>query len=410
MDLVTLLLAATAVSALYMAWSIGANDVANAMGTSVGSGALTLGQALLAAAIFELAGAVLFGASVTETIADGIVSLKRIDATPVTVAAGLTGCLLSAAAWLHYATRRGWPVSTTHAIVGSVLGFGLIMGGPSAVDWTTVGAIGVSWLVSPILGGAVAWSLFRFIQRGILQSPRPARGLLTLGPAAVAVMVAIPVFAVLTDPRPPLALDTSAELAALAALGAAVLAAALTRTVLGRRLRAGRDRDAATERLFQALQAVTACFIAFAHGSNDVANAVGPMAAVFATMAGSVTDSVAIPMNVLLLGAVGILLGLATYGFRVMATIGREITQLTAAHGFAAELAAALTIVVASELGLPVSTTQVLVGAVVGVGLSRSLGALNLSVLRAIALSWLSTVPVTAALAAALAALARWLL
>ena len=410
MDLVTLLLAATAVSALYMAWNIGANDVANAMGTSVGSGALTLRQALLAAAIFELAGAVFFGASVTETIADGIVSLPAIEGDEVLLAAGLTGCLIAASIWLHFATRQGWPVSTTHAIVGAVLGFGLVLGGPGAVDWGIVGAITVGWLISPVLGGVVAWALFRFIQRGILQSARPARGLLSFGPLAVFVMVAIPTHALLRDPRPPLAPDLPLATAGPIALAVGVLAALATRLVLARRLRSGPDRAGTAERLFQSLQVVTACFIALAHGSNDVANAVGPMAAVFAAMGGTLTESVAIPMNVLLLGAVGIILGLATFGFRVMATIGREITQLTAAHGFAAELGAALTIVVASELGLPVSTTQVLVGAVVGVGLSRSLGALNLRVLREIVFSWVSTVPVTAALAAIFAALARALL
>ncbi len=221
-----------------------------------------------------------------------------------------------------------------------------------------------------------------------------------LGPAAVFVMLAVPGFALLVDPRPPLMLDWRWIHAAPVALGGGVAGAIVTRLWLGRQLRDGRHRTA--DRLFVRLQVVTACFIALAHGSNDVANAVGPMAGVFAAVGGQLSDSIAVPMNLLLIGAVGIVLGLATFGFRVMATIGREITELTAAHGFAAELSAALTIVVASELGLPVSTTQVLVGAVVGVGLSRSIGAINLKVVREIAFSWVSTVPVTAALAAAL--------
>jgi PiT family inorganic phosphate transporter len=400
MDFVTLLLAAAAVSALYMAWNIGANDVANAMGTSVGSGALTLRQALFVAAIFELAGAVFFGSTVTETIADGIVGVSTLPLEPSTVAAGLTCCLISGAVWLHFATQRGWPVSTTHAIVGAVLGFGLVAGGPAAVDWSVVGAIALGWVISPLLGGLAAWSLFRLIQRRVLQAPRPARGLLLLGPAAVFVMLAVPTFALTVDPRPPLALGWRWTFAAPVALGAGLAGAIVTRLWLGRELRDGRHRTA--DRLFVRLQVVTACFIALAHGSNDVANAVGPMAGVFAALSGELSDSIAIPMNLLLIGAVGIVLGLGTFGFRVMATIGREITELTAAHGFAAELSAALTIVVASELGLPVSTTQVLVGAVVGVGLSRSIGAINMKVVREIAFSWISTVPVTAALAAAL--------
>lgn len=400
MDFVTLLLAAAAVSALYMAWNIGANDVANAMGTSVGSGALTLRQALVAAAVFELAGAVFFGSTVTETIADGIVGISTLPVEPRTVAAGLTCCLISGAVWLHFATQRGWPVSTTHAIVGAVLGFGLVAGGPEAIDWSVVGTIALGWIVSPILGGLAAWSLFRLIQRRILQAPRPARGLLVLGPVAVFVMVSVPAFALGADPRPPLALGWPWTLAAPAALGAGLVGALVTRIWLGQQLREGRHRTA--DRLFGRLQIVTACFIALAHGSNDVANAVGPMAGVFAALGGQLSDSITVPMNLLLIGAVGIVLGLGTFGFRVMATIGREITELTAAHGFAAELSAALTIVVASEFGLPVSTTQVLVGAVVGVGLSRSIGAINLKVVREIAFSWVSTVPVTAALAAGL--------
>lgn len=408
MDFVTLLLAAAAVSALYMAWNIGANDVANAMGTSVGSGALTLRQALLAAGIFELAGAVFLGSTVTETVADGIVSISTLPVDAQTVAAGLTCCLMSAAVWLHFATERGWPVSTTHAIVGAVLGFGLVVGGPGAVDWSVVGTIALSWVVAPLLGGFVAYALFRTIRRHVLEAARPARGLLRIGPAAVFVMVAVPAFALLVDPRPPLALDQPWALAAPLALGAGLVGALITRAWLGRQLRDGRHR--AADRLFVRLQVVTACFIALAHGSNDVANAVGPMAGVFAALGGRLTDAVTVPMNLLLIGAVGIVLGLATFGFRVMATIGREITELTAAHGFAAELGAALTIVIASELGLPVSTTQVLVGAVVGVGLSRSIGAINLRVLRAIAFSWVSTVPVTAALAAALSFLVTRLL
>ena len=407
MDFITLLLAAAAVSALYMAWNIGANDVANAMGTSVGSGALTLRQALMAAATFELAGAVFFGSKVTETIADGIVSISSLPAEAPMVAAGLTCCLVSAAVWLHFATQRGWPVSSTHAIVGSVLGFGLVAGGPDAVDWSLVGTIALGWILSPLLGGVVAWLLFRSIQRRVLQAPRPARELLRRGPAAVFVMLTIPAYALLVAQRPPLALGQRWPLALPIALTAGVLGALLTRLWLGRQLRDGRQRT--PDRLFIRLQVVTACFIALAHGSNDVANAVGPMAGVFAALAGRMSDSITVPMNLLLIGAVGIVLGLATFGFRVMATIGRELTELTAAHGFAAELATALTIVVASELALPVSTTQVLVGAVVGVGLSRSIGAINLRVVRQIALSWLSTLPVTAALSATLTFLVRLL-
>jgi len=411
-DIVTLILAACALAGLYTAWNIGANDVANAMGTSVGSGALTLRQALVLAAIFELAGALLAGGNVTRTLSEGLVAPSAVANDAMLLAVGMTCCLIAASIWLHFATSFGWPVSTTQTIVGAMLGFGLWLGGNEGVQWPVLGRVAVSWIVSPLLGGLFAFQIITFLKRFVLGVADPVAALRRIGPLLVFVVVFAISFATVYQGVEPARLVQSTRASLLLAAGAGTLGAVVARVLLVRRaslLGEGAPTERA-ERLFLFLQVLTACYVAFAHGSNDVANAAGPMAAVFGAVRDGVTDEVHVPFNVLLIGAFGIVLGLGTYGFRVMATIGREITALTPSRGFAAELAAATTIIGASVLGLPVSTTHTLVGAVVGVGLARSLGALNLRVLRGIALSWLATIPVTAALAALLVSLASLLL
>ncbi len=412
MDLVSLVLAACALAGLYTAWNIGANDVANAMGTSVGSGALTLRQALVVAAVFELAGALLAGGNVTETVSERIVAPGALGRDPMLLAVGMTCCLLSASAWLHFATSSGWPVSTTQTVVGAVLGFGLWVGGGDGIQWSTLGRIAASWVLSPLLGGLIAFQLIAFLKRFVLGVPDPVRALQRIGPALVFVVAFGLVFATVFEGVESARFAMRTRDALLLACGLGLVSALLARILLVRRvslLGEGSPAERA-ERLFLFLQVLTACYVAFAHGSNDVANAAGPMAAVFGAVRDGVVGDVEVPFNVLLIGAFGIVLGLGTYGFRVMATIGREITALTPSRGFAAELAAASTIIGASVLGLPVSTTHTLVGAVVGVGLARSLGALNLRVLRGIVLSWLATIPFTAGLAALLVSLASLLL
>jgi PiT family inorganic phosphate transporter len=410
-DIVTLILAACALAGLYTAWNIGANDVANAMGTSVGSGALTLRQALVLAAIFELAGALLAGGNVTRTLSEGLVAPSAVANDAMLLAVGMTCCLIASSIWLHFATSFGWPVSTTQTIVGAVMGFGLWLAGSDGVQWPVLGRVAVSWIVSPLLGGLLAFQIITFLKRFVLGVADPVAALRRIGPFLVFVVVFALSFATAYrgEPAPPL---MRTQDALLLATGAGFVAALVARVLLVRRaslLGEGAPTERA-ERLFLFLQVLTACYVGSAHGSTDVATAAGPMAAVFGAVRDGVTDEVVVPFNVLLIGAFGIVLGLGTYGFRVMATIGREITALTPSRGFAAELAAATTIIGASVLGLPVSTTHTLVGAVVGVGLARSLGALNLRVLRGIALSWLATIPVTAALAALLVSLASLLL
>lgn len=411
MDLTTVILTVASLGGLYMAWTIGANDVANAMGTSVGSGALTLRGAIIVAAIFEFGGAMLVGGSVTDTIRKGIVDVGAIGSDSTVVAIGMTCCLLAAALWLNLATYAGWPVSTTHSIVGAVVGFGVAAGGADAVDWGTIGNIAASWVVSPVMGGIIGYSVFVLIRGTILSKDDPLSELTRWGPIFVFPIIGILSLSAVFKGLKPLNLDLPFGPAVLAAIGLGLLAS-FAAVPLFRRFAATRPEGqeanlARTERAFMVLQVMTACFVAFAHGSNDVANAVGPLAAVFGAVREGVTETVQVPYRVLLIGAVGIVVGLATYGYKIMATIGKKITELTPSRGFSAEFAAATTIVFASKLGLPVSTTHTLVGAVIGVGFGRSIGAINLKVLRGIFASWFITVPFTAILAAILFVIAR---
>ncbi|MGB3053092.1 MAG: inorganic phosphate transporter [Polyangiales bacterium] len=414
MEPTTIVLAVAAIAGLYMAWNIGANDVANAMGTSVGSGALTIRRAIIVAAIFEFGGAMLVGGTVTQTIRKGIVDLDALGGDPMVIAIGMTCCLIAAAIWLNIATYAGWPVSTTHSIVGAVVGFGLVAGGFSAVNWLTMAKIAASWVISPLLGGLLGFLGFVFIKRRILNVDRPLLALRGWGPIMVFPIFAILTLSVLFKGLKPLKLDLafgpSLGIAVAAGLLASMVSVPLLRrfTVIASEDRA--DSMHRAERVFLVLQIMTACFVAFAHGSNDVANAVGPMAAVLGATSGELGAKVAVPYRVLLIGAVGIVIGLATYGYKIMATIGKKITELTPSRGFAAEFGAATTIVMASKLGLPVSTTHTLVGAVIGVGFARGIGAINTKVVTGIVASWFITVPFTALLAAGLFVIGRlWL-
>ncbi len=415
MDPTTLLMGVATLVGLYMAWNIGANDVANAMGTSVGSGALTLKRAVIVAAVFEFSGSLLVGGTVTKTIRKGIVDVHMFDGEPLALALGMSGALLAAAIWLNFSSWKGWPVSTTHSIVGAVTGFGIAAGGLQAVNWTVMAKVVASWFVSPFVGGLIGFLVFRFVQARILTVERPLLALRGWAPFLVFPVFAVLTLAMLFKGLKPLKLDFPFTQALGLALGVGVLGAAVSvPMVRGVAQRGARDETEAqlqrTERVFLALQVLTACFVAFAHGSNDVANAVGPMSAAFGALHEGVKEKVEVPLSLLLVGGVGIVVGLATYGYKVMATIGRQITELTPSRGFAAEFAAASTIVLASKLGMPVSTTHTLVGSVVGVGLARSMGALNFGVLRGIVASWFITVPFAALLSAVFYLVGRALL
>jgi PiT family inorganic phosphate transporter len=388
----------------FMAWGVGANDVANAMGTSVGSRALTIKQAILIAMVFEFAGAYLAGGQVTETIKSGIVDADLIP--PELMVLGMMSALLAAGTWLLIASTRGWPVSTTHSIVGAVIGFAAVGVSMDAVNWSGVGPIVASWVVSPVLSGTIAFGLFVSVQKLIIDTDEPflnAKRFVPLYMFATGFMVSI---MTLTKGLKHIGLDLSSTEGFLLATGVGVMVMLLGIALLSRiKIDVEADKDfhyASVEKVFAVLMIFTACSMAFAHGSNDVANAVGPLAAIVGVIQSggeAVGAKAALPAWVLLLGAVGIVIGLATYGYKVIATIGKQITELTPSRGFAAELATATTVVGASAIGLPVSTTHTLVGAVLGVGLARGIGALNLGVIGKIFMSWLITLPVGAALA-----------
>ncbi len=316
----------------------------------------------------------------------------------------MLAALTAAGTWLIVASRLGWPVSTTHAIVGAIAGFGMVALGWSAVEWGELGRIVSSWVVSPILSGTLAIVIFTLTRRLILDHDDPVRQLQRWGPLYVFAVIAVIGMVTLFKGLKNLKLDFSLGEAmlitgVLGALGASIA------WLLLRRLRPDPAADksfhfATVERMFAALQVMSACAVAFAHGSNDVANAIGPMAAVLGTVGGTVVEAEApVPGWILLVGGAGIVVGLSTLGYRVMATIGQRITELTPTRGYAAEFATAVTILLASQLGLPVSTTHTLVGAVLGVGLARGIGALDFRVIGTIVLAWVVTIPVGAVLA-----------
>lgn len=390
----------------FMAWGVGANDVANAMGTSVGSKALTLIQAIIIAAIFEAAGALLAGGQVTNTIRSQIIDASLFANNPQVLIYGMLASLLAAGSWLIIATRFGWPVSTTHSIVGAVIGFGIIELGVDSIYWYQVINIVLSWIVTPIISGVIAYFLFRSVQMLIFDSETPVRNARRYVPAyiflAALVLTLVTLFSGLKHLGLNLSVDQNILLAIVLSLGIALLGALYLHFI---HTRNGEIEDhpnfSALEKIFGVLMLFTACAMAFAHGSNDVANAIGPLAAVYGIVksGGFVLAESKIPFWVMGLGAVGIVSGLAMYGYKVIATIGSEITQLTPSRGFAAQLATASTVVIASGLGLPISTTQTLVGAVLGVGFARGIGALNLSVVRNIFMSWIITLPAGAVFA-----------
>ena len=387
-----------AVFGLFMAWGIGANDVANAMATSVGSKALTIKQAILVAAVFEFAGAFLAGGQVTSTIRKGIIDASAVEGNPELLIFGMLAALLSAAVWLLIASRKGWPVSTTHSIVGAIVGFAVVGIGVDSVYWSKVSTIAASWVVSPMLSGFLAFFIFMSVQKLILATKDPLKNARKYVPVYIFAVGFILALVTMLKGLKHIGLDLSYFQSFMVAV-----ASGLTTMSIGifaiRRIKIDPDvepdfRFANVEKIFGVLMVFTACGMAFAHGSNDVANAVGPVAAIVSIVkTGVVAQQSSLATWILLLGAVGIVLGLATYGWRVIRTVGKNITELTPSRGFAAELAAASTVVIASGTGLPVSTTHTLVGAVLGVGIARGIGALNLRVVRNIMLSWIITLP-----------------
>ena len=390
--------------AFYMAWAIGANDVANAVGTSVGSGALTLMGAVVVAGIFEFAGAYLVGGHVTNTVRKGLLDLSIVGAEPELLMFGMLGALAAAATLLVAATYFGLPVSTTHAIVGAIVGFGVVSFGADAVSWSTVFKIVLSWISSPLLGGVFGYAIFRLASSLILDREDPLESSRRYGPLFFFVVFftigLVTLFKGLKNLNLDFELGEATLLAALFGVAGALVGRFFASRTIQKsaREKAGtenRDSYAQVERVFVLLQILTACAMCFAHGSNDVANAIGPLAAVVSVIRdGGLADKAAVEPWMLAVGGLGIVIGLGTWGYRVIETVGSRITELTPSRGFAAQLGAALTIVLASRTGIPVSTTHILVGAVLGVGMARGIGALDLGVVGRIMASWVATLPI----------------
>lgn len=455
----TILMITVLIVSFYMAWNIGANDVSNAMGTSVGSGALTLTKAIIIAALLEFSGAFLLGSNVSQTMQSGIVNPLTFTYNPSLFLYGMVSSLLATSVWLQIASYFGWPVSTTHAIVGAILGFGLVIGGADAIKWSEVGSIALSWIISPALSALFAYIIFSILQKRILYALNPvaatkkllpflislvfitftisvlagglknlALKLTPLNVFAIALVIGILVYfislffiqkvhlpsgmAMRNKPNYSLQLFSlnktlkHLQRVRLASEGSAkdeitsILAKIkhLTETLnKDSQKYATHSQYEIVEKLFGFLQILSASYVAFAHGANDVANAIGPaIAALDVIKTKTVILNPTVPVWLLALGGAGIVIGLATWGWRVIQTIGKKITELTPTRGFSAEFGAAITILIASKLGLPISTTHCIVGAVLGVGLARGISALNLRTLRDIALSWIVTIPSSA--------------
>jgi PiT family inorganic phosphate transporter len=387
-----------------MAWGIGANDVANAMATSVGSKALTIKQAILVAAVFEFLGAVLAGGEVTDTVRKGIVDADLLSGSPELLVYGMLAALLAAGTWLFIASKNGWPVSTTHSIVGAIVGFAAAGIGVDAVQWGKVVTIVMSWVASPLTAGFIAYLIYLTVQKLILRQDDPLAKAKRYVPVyiflAAFTITLVTILKGLSHVGLDISLVDAYLLATAIAVGIAIIGAFAIRRIQPDKKAEKRQHFYTVERVFGVLMVVTACGMAFAHGSNDVANAIGPLAAVVSVaQTGVITAKSGLPIWVLMLGGGGIVIGLATYGRHVIATVGKKITQLTPSRGFAAELAAATTIVIASGTGMPISTTHTLVGAVLGVGLARGIEAIDLRVVARILVSWVVTIPAGAFLA-----------
>lgn len=390
----------------FMAWGVGANDVANAMGTSVGARAITIKQAILIAMVFEFAGAYLAGGAVTSTIRSEIIDIEKAGFadSPELLVYGMLSSLLAAGIWLLIASRNGWPVSTTHSIVGAIVGFAMVGISVDSVVWSQVWAIVASWIISPLCSGIIAFFLFRSVQKLVLETDDPFHNAKKYVPYYIFLVGFVISMMTLVKGLSHVGLDLSFAQSVLIAIGFGVIVMVIgafsLRSITVVALESRSFHFASVERVFGVLMIFTACSMAFAHGSNDVANAIGPLASVVGVVqSGGIFEAQSqLPLWILLLGGLGIVVGLATWGYKVMATIGRNITELTPSRGFAAELAAATTVVVASGTGIPISTTHTLVGAVLGVGIARGIGAINMSVVGRIFLSWVITLPVGAGL------------
>ena len=395
---------------LYGAINIGANDVANSMATSVASGALTIKQAVMIAAVFDVFGAVLVGAHVANTIRKGLVDPIHFVNVPNLFMLGMLAAVAGSALWVNIATLFHMPVSTTHAIIGGVLGFGLVSVGTSAINWTVVGYVVLSWIISPIFGGAISFVIFTIIKNYILSSSEPIKKAQRLGPYFVAIVFFVLTLAIIYKGLKNLHLDLPFLKAILISLLVGLVGFVAGSALIRQYREKDTDPYFQVEQLASPLQVLTACFKAFSHGANDVANAIGPVAAIVAVLHTSkVTQDVSIPIWLLLAGGLGLAVGAYVWGRGVMETVGEKITAITPSRGFSAEFGTAITVLLCSRLGMPVSTTHVAVGNIIGVGLARGISAINLAVIKRIFYAWILSVPAAGVFSVGLYFLLRFL-
>lgn len=392
-----------------MAFNLGANDVANSMASAVGARAITVRQAVFIASILNFIGAVFMGSHVTATVSKGIINASAIS-DPKLVMIGMFAALLAAAVWVLIATLTSLPVSSTHSIVGAIMGFGLVAGGPDVVNWLKMGGIVLSWIISPFFAAAIAFFVFSHIRKYILYKHHFIKQAKRWAPIWAAITVSLIALSFLYKTPAGKAL----ELHWLTALMVAALLALLTwlvaRMLVGRVVMDQEEGAEGVERVFRRMQVGTSCYVALSQGANDVANAIGPVAAIYLiAKQHALMDKADIPMSMLVLGGLGIAMGISLLGHKVMATVGEKITTLTNTRGFAVDFGAASTVLVASNLGLPVSTTHAAVGGVVGVGLARGFKAVDFRVLLRIVAYWVATVPIAALTSIIFFVLLKWL-
>ncbi len=390
-----LIIGGSSVIAFYMAWSIGANDVANSMATAVGSKAISFKQAVMIAGILNFIGAVFVGPHVAETIKGKIINVDIIS--PEILLLGFISSLLAAAIWVTLSTWKEMPISTTHSIIGAMMGFGLIAGGISLVNWMKVGSVAASWVLSPVAGCILAFIIFKIIIRLIFAKENPVESAKIIGPMIIGITAFLITSSLLLKTSLGVRLQISDfEVIIISSVIAIIIA--LIGIILLRKIKSRSVEDYKTvEGIFRKLQVITCCYVAFSHGANDVANAIGPVAGIIPLAStGELNPTAQIPLYLLALGGFGIALGCITWGRRVMETVGKKITSLNHTRGFSVEFAAATTVLVASKLGLPISTSHTVVGAVIGVGIARGLEAVDMTVIKKIVVSWILTLPVAA--------------
>ena len=404
MDIYSFYMIVAGLFGFFMAWGIGANDVSNAMGPSVGSGALSMKQAVCIAAIFEFLGTMLAGGSVTATIRSSIINPHLYIQTPLVFVHGMLAALLAAGCWLLFASKKGWPVSTTHTIVGALIGFGLVTKGFGSVQWICLLNIVSCWILSPIIGGILAFLLASSVKLWIIDQTNPIEQAKRYLPLYVFLMCFIMSMVTLIKGLDNLHIDLSFLSASLysALLSFIVMLIAYYR--LSKMYEVSKDRSmvlARVEKTFASLMIFMACAMAFAHGSNDVSNAIGPLAAIYGIILnhGMMHSDAIVPFWILLVGGIGIVAGLMMFGKKVILTVGSEITALSPSSGFCVSLATASTVIICTGLALPISTTQTLIGAVIGVALAHGTKALHFETIKKIIHSWIITLPAGALMA-----------